>query len=414
MSKGDGQAIDLDAQHLLDVAPCGLIVFDDRGILRFANQIFLELIGRADDEERVIGADFSLLMTVGDRIFYQTHLFPMVRLHGRADEIFMTLKAEGDEEIPILANLVRYESENGHLNYGVVVPVRRRREFEHELVEARNRAEEALRNNEALQEAQQSLRHRTRELDRRLSLLKQRNSELQRLSRIFSHDLREPVRKLATFSDLLAVEDHERLSEMGKQAVAKISASAVRMDELISRLQQYLEVDSDQQAWASVDLNDVVRHAEQAAGIRRNDADVVVRSAQLPIVDGYQSQLEVLFIQLFDNSLKFRRQNVTLQIEVDCTVIQNNRFRSVAGQYQYVDCARITISDNGCGFPPRFEEYVFDFLKKIDPESPGVGMGLAICKKIVANHFGDIEVHATPDVGTTVTVVLPLTHDHDE
>ena len=397
--------------HLLDTAPCGLVSFDDRGAISFVNAAFAEFIGLS--EEELVGSNLMSLLSVGDRIFYQTHLFPMLRIHGRAEEIFLTFKSARGTDVPVLLNVVRNEEEDGWVNHAATMPVHRRGRYEAELVQARNRAEEALRTNAELTETQQILRSRTRELDRRLSRLSQRNEELKRLNRILSHDLREPVRKVETFTDILDLEDRGTLSADGAQAIDKIRESTARMNALLYALQEYLMVDVDTEP-TFVSIGDIIRHAQEEAGVLSAGAHVAMRLQDCPQIEGFADQLQSLFVHLFDNALKFRKPDVPLELVVECTVIRDNMYRSVEGKYRYVDFARFTVADNGQGFAPRFCKYVFDILKKLDPHTPGVGMGLAICKKIVANHYGDISIQSEVGAGTRVVIVLPLNHDADD
>lgn len=399
-------------EHLLDTAPCGFVSFDDRGSIAFVNATFTDVVGMS--EEDLVGSDLMRLLSVGDRIFYQTHLFPMLRMHGRAEEIFLTLKSAEGADVPVLLNVIRSETDDRWVNHAAIMPVHRRGRYEAELVHARNRAEEALRTNAELTETQEALRSRTRELDRRLSRLSQRNAELTRLNRIFSHDLREPVRKVETFTDILEHEDRSSLTADGAQALEKIRESTARMNDLLYGLQKYLMVDADDEEPSFVMLGDVIRRAQEKAGLFSADVHVTVQPQDCPQIEGFADQLQTMFITLFDNASKFRKPDIPLEIVVECAVIRDNSYRSVEGKYRYVDFARLTVSDNGQGFAPRYCKYVFDILKKLDPQSPGVGMGLAICKKIVANHYGDISIQSEVGAGTRVIIVLPLKHDDDD
>ncbi len=400
-----------DPPALFDSVPCGILAFDDSGVVLYTNEYLLERLGITDDD--LIGRNISTILSPGDRIFYQTHLFPMIRLHGRADEIFLTLKGAEGVELPVLANAARVPHDDSFATQCVVVPVHRRRQFEAELVQARNKAEDALKNNESLKEAQRTLESRTRDLDRRLTRIQEQNAELRRLNRIMSHDFREPIRKMATFADIVAAENRDGLSPLGSEALDRILASSDRLDDLLSRLQQYLALDADGETLTKVDLDDVLVAARETAMRSPGYAGAVITCGSLPQVEGYRFQLKMLFIQLFDNALKFRKKGEEPIVKIECSVVQHNSYRTVAGKYQYVDHARISVADNGIGFEQRFHEYVFEILKQLDPDVPGMGMGLAICKKIVANHYGAISIESKPDAGTVVTVTLPLTQEYE-
>src|SRR5438309_6850186 len=93
--------------ELLDVAPCGFVSFTDDGTIRYANATLHDMLGYAPNA--LVGRHVESLLTVAGRIFYQTHLFPMVRLHGRADEIFLLLRATDGTDVGALVNVVRHE-----------------------------------------------------------------------------------------------------------------------------------------------------------------------------------------------------------------------------------------------------------------------------------------------------------------
>ena len=401
--------IPIDTTALLDTVPCGIISFSDSGAVQFANAVLLDHLRLSRQD--LIGSNISSILSAGDRIFYQTHLFPMLRLHGRVDEIFLTFKGGEGRELPVLVNAVRRPHEDAFLNHGVVIPVHRRQKFETELLQARKRAEDALQSNETLMESQRALESRTRDLDRRLSRIQHQNAELRRLNRIMAHDLREPLRKMATFADILAAENREELSSSGSDALDRVLASSDRMNDLLSRLQEYLALDSAGEPLTMVNLNNVLESAVETVKRNPEHAGIVITCGSLPKVEGFRRQLVALFTQLFDNAMKFRSTDREPRVKVECAVVQQNSYRSVAEKYRYVDHARITIIDNGMGFEPRFKDYVFEILKKLDADSPGLGMGLAICKKIVANHYGSIMIESEPGAGTTVTVTLPLTQE---
>lgn len=411
MDSGPDNPAAFDSKALLDAVPCGILSFTDAGEILFANPVLLEHLGMSVDD--LIDSNISSILSAGDRIFYQTHLFPMIRLHGRADEIFLTLVGSAGRELPVLVNAVRKPDDGSFVNHCVVIPVHRRRQFEAELLRARKKAEEALQSNEALKDMQKALESRTRDLDRRLTRIQAQNAELRRLNRIMAHDLREPIRKIATFADIVAAENRDVLSPLGSEALDRIVAASDRVDDLLSRLQQYLALDAAGEAVSKVDLNEVILAAREAAKRGPNYGGAVITCGSLPQVEGYRFQLKMLFMQLFDNTMKFRKADEEPNVRVECAVVQHNSYRSVAGKYRYVDHARITISDNGIGFEPRFHDYVFEILKKLDPATPGMGMGLAICKKIVANHYGAISIESEPGAGTTVTVTLPLKQNED-
>jgi phosphoserine phosphatase RsbU/P len=398
------------ATHTVDdpwnTAPCGLFSFTDDGALVAVNDTLSEMLGYASGE--LLGSRVETLLTLASRIFYQTHFFPLVRMHGKAEEIFLSLRSKSGESLPVLLNAVRKEREGGVVNQCAFIPVRNRGKYEDELLNAKRVAEEALRNNEELARARQELELHARELDRKLSRLEQKNQELTRISTILSHDLREPIRKLSVFSGLFTQQDREVLSVTGQRSLDRIKAQSVKMEQLVLALQEFMLLDETHEPLEQVDLSDAVVSARQMVAEMAGLSGMELCSEPLPVIQGRRRQLVMLFFQLFENAVKFRKRDETPRIVIECCIVQHNSYRANTGRYHYTDFARIVFSDNGMGFDNRYSDYVFEALKKLDPSSPGQGIGLAICRKVVENHNGTISVESEPGRGTRFTMLLPL------
>jgi sigma-B regulation protein RsbU (phosphoserine phosphatase) len=394
------------AADLWNLAPCGLLSFSEDGRIRASNDMLLELLGYARGE--LSGRPVEMLLTLASRIFYQTHFFPMLRMQGQAKELHLTLRSRSGEDVPVLVNAVRREHEGVFVHHCALMPVRERSKYEDEILKAKRAAEEALRSNEELLRARQALEERALELDRKLSSLEQKNQELTRISGILSHDLREPLRKLSMFSCLLTQEDRESMSLTGQRSLDRIKAVSARMDQLVTALQQFVALDVADEPFEALDLNEVVDSARQLVSERGGFGNATLRIEPLPAMQGRRRQLTLLFFHLFDNAVKFRRPGVSLEIAIEYRQVQHNSFRAIKDKYAYTDFARIVFSDNGSGFDHRFSEYVFEALRKLDPNTPGPGVGLSICRKVVENHNGSISVESELGQGTRFTMLLPL------
>ena len=134
--------------ELLDTAPCGFLAFDDGGRIVAANATLLGWLGCARGE--IVGRHVENVFPPAGRIFYQSYFFPLLKLHGRAEEIYLSLRAAGGDEVPVLANAARAERDGAHFNDCVFVPMRQRRRFEDELLAAKKEAEDANRAKDAL------------------------------------------------------------------------------------------------------------------------------------------------------------------------------------------------------------------------------------------------------------------------
>ena len=391
---------------LLNSAPCGFFSFTDDGTLMAVNDTLLGVLGH--DRGDLLGHHVETILTLASRIFYQTHFFPLIRLHGKAEEIFLSLRSKTSGDVPVLVNAVRREREEGVVNHCAFIPVRERGKYEDELLKAKRAAEEALRNNEALTRTRHELEQQAREFDRKISSLEQKNQELTRISTILAHDLREPIRKLSVFASLFTQQDREALSLTGQRSLDRIKAESVRMERLLTALQQFVSLGVLDEPLEEVDLSEAVDSARRLVSERTGLGAAELRSEPLPVIQGRRRQLVMLFYHLIENAVKFRGAEASPRIDIECRLIQHNSFRAIKGKYRYTDFAKIVLRDNGIGFDNRYSDYVFEALRKLDPNTPGLGVGLAICRKVVENHDGSISVESEPGSGARFTILLPL------
>lgn len=122
---------------LLNNAPCGFLAFADDGAIVLVNATLLEMLGHEQDD--LTGRRVESILSAGGRVFYQTHFFPLLKLHGRAEEIYLALRSRSGEDVPVLANAVRRERGGSFVNDCVLVPMRRRHQYEDEILQEKKR-----------------------------------------------------------------------------------------------------------------------------------------------------------------------------------------------------------------------------------------------------------------------------------
>jgi sigma-B regulation protein RsbU (phosphoserine phosphatase) len=122
--------------------------------------------------------------------------------------------------------------------------------------------------------------------------------------------------------------------------------------------------------------------------------------------------LELLFYHLLLNAVQFRKENQRVSVLIEGEVIQQNSYQAIEGKYRYIDFLRIRISDKGMGFNGKYKDYIFDLFTKVHPEISGLGFGLALCKKIVQNHYGAITA-SSDSSGSVFTILLPVSQKWD-
>lgn len=390
---------------LTDVIPSGVLVFDDRGIILSVNRTLAEMLRYQPGD--LEGKNIDIILSLASRIFYNTHFFPLIRLQSRADEIFLTLVTSDTQHLAVLSNAVRRLRDGNHENIVVFMPLLQRQKYEEEILQAKRDAENALKENKELQKLAEMLENRTQEMEKQNSRIQAINHDLVQFSKIISHDLQEPIRKIKLFSRILATTANAHWSEKSHSVLGKIEKAADRLRHLTLGLQEYVNIDTAESP-GDVNLNDILPDAVEKVKKKREFDGFKVASEQLPYIEGYQAQLELLFYHLIDNAVQFRRPDRELVLNIRHTLLEENLYRSIRERYKFVDHVRIIFSDNGTGFDDQYKDYVFDMIGKVHAAGKGLGLGLAIIKKIVDHHFGTVQIQSEPGKGTSVIIVLPL------
>jgi signal transduction histidine kinase len=237
--------------------------------------------------------------------------------------------------------------------------------------------------------AEEALRVQTQELTRS-------NKELERFAYVASHDLQEPLRKIITFGDRLADHSQKTLDETAKDYLHRIQHAALRMRQLVEGLLQYARVTVPSEFFGEIDLDVLLREIllDLEVMIVRFKAKVDVDP--LPKVKGDPLQLRQLFQNLITNALKFSDK-------------ERSPWVRICGKKLEDDFAEITVEDNGIGFDEAQKEKIFlPFQRLHDPQVfEGIGIGLAICHRIVQRHGGQITAKSVLGQGSVFTVTLP-------
>ena len=256
----------------------------------------------------------------------------------------------------------------------------------------RKRAEEEI--HKLNTELEQRVADRTRQLELLNKQLDSRITEIEQISYITSHDLQEPLRTLTNFTQLLNQEYSGKLDEDGNKYVEFISSSALRMRNLVSALMEYSLLGKFA-VLIMVDCNKILGEVimDMADVIKRNRASISFQD--LPIVNGYETELRLLFQNLISNAIKFHKKEVPPEIKVS---VENQEKDWI-----------FSIEDNGIGFEKKHKETIFMIFRRLhnQHEYEGTGIGLAHCKKIVELHGGRIWVESTPGIGSTFLFSIP-------
>jgi len=236
--------------------------------------------------------------------------------------------------------------------------------------------------------------------------LEEKNEELSSFAFVASHDMKEPLRKIHTFSDWLIHQEIGQLSETGKNVVEKIISSVNRMETLIDDVLVLTKIHSDTHREDDVDLNKIVKQVldEMKEEISRTQANIT--SKKLPVIKANSNQVLYLFKNLVSNAIKFQKPGSVPKVTINSEIVTGDEF----GLNENQEYVKISFVDNGFGFDQRYTKKIFQVFQRLHGrnEFEGTGIGLAICKKIMENHFGIITVKSELGKGSVFNCLFPL------
>jgi light-regulated signal transduction histidine kinase (bacteriophytochrome) len=224
---------------------------------------------------------------------------------------------------------------------------------------------------------------------------------------VASHDLQEPLRKIQAFGDRLVKKFRDHVGPDGEEYLDRMKSSATRMRTLIDDLLMFSRVTTKAQPFAPVDLNPLVADVLSDLEVRIAQTGGRVDVGDLPTIEADPSQMRQLFQNLIGNALKFHKPGVPPEVTVRAASWAE-LFRG--GEFPPSGMGhRITVSDNGIGFDPAYAERVFEMFQRLHArtEYEGTGIGLAICRKIVQRHRGEIAAYGRAPEGATFVIDLP-------
>jgi len=226
--------------------------------------------------------------------------------------------------------------------------------------------------------------------------LKRKNNELQELLFAVSHGLKEPLKAINRFAQLLKKRYGSDLGKEGNQIVDHILREAHRQHLQFIGLARFLEVGNKEQKTNLVDLNDVIYEVIDKMSIESESIpDFEITLEDVPELTYYKYDLKIVFRELIANAIKFKRPDKKLKIRIS---VQEEK-----------TAWRIIVSDNGKGFDIRLKDKVFIIFQKLDSKYyyDSVGIGLSICKKIIEYYGGEINIESAPFKGVALSFTVP-------
>lgn len=240
-------------------------------------------------------------------------------------------------------------------------------------------------------------------LDQQADELRRSNAELEQFAYVASHDLQEPLRKVASFCQLLEKRYGDKLDERGAEYIGFAVDGAKRMQVLINDLLTFSRVGRLNATHAEVNLDDALDSALKnlATSVGESGAEIERPDEPLPQIDGDPTLMTMLWQNLIGNAVKFRREGVVPRIVIDCR----------PGTGELAENWVFSVSDNGIGIGEEFVDKVFVIFQRLHGRDAfsGTGIGLALCKKIVEHHGGSIWIDTSYSPGTRFMFTLPIT-----
>jgi signal transduction histidine kinase len=250
---------------------------------------------------------------------------------------------------------------------------------------------------EAARAAQEFAASQAADLDAQAAELIRSNAELEQFAYVASHDLQEPLRKVASFCQLLEKRYGDQLDERGRQYIEFAVDGAKRLQVLINDLLTFSRVGRGHEVRTEIPLSQPLDSAIGALDTAIEDTGAVIdRPDELPPVNGDATLLAMLWQNLVSNGIKFAREGEPPRITITCAEAPDSMWR-------------ICVADNGIGVAPEFSDKIFIIFQRLHGRDayPGTGIGLALCKRIVEYHGGEISLDATYSGGTRICFTLP-------
>ena len=358
-------------ENLLDTAPCGFLSINDGGSITLVNRTLQEWLGYPLDELQ--GKTLDSILPAASRIFYQTHLFPLLRMQGHVEEVYFPLRRQDGTDVPMLVNAARREGEGVY--DCVFMPMQQRDQYENEILHAKAVAEEARR---AKDEAY---------------------ADLEAFAYSISHDLRTPLATIRIFAEYALKDYGDKVDARTQEGLKYIVESANEMSKLTEDILTYSRTSASALEVQPVSLEYVVLHAADhlRASFTGRDLQLDILKP-LPSVLAHPTLLGQVVSNLLANAVKFVAPDVRPEIKVWAE-------RRLVPQ----PAIRLWVEDNGIGIAPDDQERIFHLFERgyVKRKYAGTGIGLAIVRKSIERIGGRVGLESTVGFGSRFWVELP-------
>jgi len=352
-------------QKIVETMAEGLIFVDNNQTVQFANDKYMQLTGY--NIEDLYGKNVSELVD---------------------EDLSSAIYFDNKEAVKIEGLEIAVKTKNGNIQYHLIsrAPIYDQPEIAIGFVEVHTNITELRESQTNIKIANAQLEEK---VEQRTKALKHSNEQLEQFAYVISHDLKEPLRMITNYIQLLASQKAIAASEESQEYMGFVADGANRMRSLLEGILQYSRINTKREAFSEVDLNQTLNHLKVIFKDKLEGTNGVIEYDNLPIIKGDKYQIHQLFQNLISNALKFTRE--TPRVKITC--VEN------AKNYTFSVC------DNGIGIEKEFEDRIFKMFQRLHTreEFSGHGIGLTICKNIVERHGGVLSVKSEKGKGTTFT-----------
>lgn len=370
MTEIPGETSVADLEDLFEDAPCGYIAADKNGWISRANRTLANWLGT--DPGALAGRRFSDLLTVGGKLFYETHFAPLLRMQGSFSEVALDLCCADGKKLPVLVSAVERRDDDGNplfIRITIFSAVERRR-YESNLLAAKNAAEDAVRNARETAELREQF------------------------IAVLGHDLRNPLAAISSGTRLL---QREKLSERGRSILELMDQSVARAGALIdnvldfarARLGGGIPLSLDSNAPLTPVLQQIIAELQAHAPQRRIESEIAIE--RRVAVD--HVRIGQMLSNLLANGLTHGAEDEPVRV---VAVIQGGEFR-------------LSVANGGAAISKEAMKHLFKpfFRGKVRRSQQGLGLGLYIASEIAKAHGGTLSVESS-DAETRFTFAMPV------
>ena len=426
------------AGEILDALPCGVVSFEDGGAIVGVNATLASMLGYETSE--LEGKHVETLLGIAGRIFFQTHMYPLTRLHGRAEELFVMLRHKNGTDVGALLNAVRHDFAGRAVTDCTIMEVRERRKYEDALLRAKQAAEAATRalqqRTDELEQANTKLEEQAAELEVQQQQMQDQATELEVQSEeliaandelltradelerarfaadeanhaksqflaVMSHELRTPLNAIGGYAQLIELGVHGPINQQQREALERITRSQRHLLGLINDVLNLARIEAGRVEYAIEE----VRIADAVAAVMPM-IETQMASAELTsdvsidpnlAARADREKVQQILINLLTNAVKFTPAGGTVKTFAEPDVPNRQ--------------VRVSVADSGIGIPTDKLKNVFEPFVQVDVghtrRREGSGLGLAISRDLARGMGGDLRVISEVGRGSTFTLVLP-------